>query len=130
MRSALLLLLAAAPSVFLHAQTNSHDCKGNPGLAAACYVVHGRMQFTNGTPDLRIWVVGTKHYLGVVARIPADDTENPKLPSNVEKKIRGFKTIVYGDFEVCPFSRETPGAMTMVCVESATKLVTDSADSD
>jgi hypothetical protein len=86
------------------------------------------MQFTNGTPDLRIWIVGTKHYLGVTARAEADDAENPLLPENVRKKMKGFHTTIYGDFEVCPFTDEKPNAMTMVCVESASHLIAHSFD--
>jgi hypothetical protein len=112
-------------AIFANAQNNT-KCKGNRQIVSACYIVHGRMQYTNGTPDLRIWVVGTKHYLGVTARSEADDDENPILPESLRKKINGFHTIVYGDFEVCPFTVEKPGAMTMVCVESASKLLAKS----
>jgi len=30
---------------------------------------------------------------------------------------------IYADFEVCPLSQEKPGAMQVVCIESAKNLV-------
>ena len=38
----------------------SRECKTNPKVIGACYVVHGRATNADGTPTLRIWPVGTK----------------------------------------------------------------------
>jgi hypothetical protein len=33
-----------------------------------------------------------------------------------------WDTEIYGDFDVCPFTKEKPGHMQMVCIESASHL--------
>src|ERR1035437_2879386 len=99
----------------------THQCKGNPKVVGACYVVHGRATFGNGTPSLRIWPVGTKRMLGVAAGPMADDADDPICPTNMLKFDTDVEGI-FGDFEVCPFTSERAGHMQMVCVQSATKL--------
>ena len=100
----------------------TRDCKGNPKVVGACYVVHGRATYGDGTPALRIWPVGTKRMLGVTAGPVADDADDPIAPSNMLKSPNDIEAI-FGDFEVCPFTPERKGHMQMVCVQSATKLV-------
>jgi hypothetical protein len=95
-------------------------CKGNPKVIAACYTVHGRATFGNGTPALRIWPVGTKRMLGVTAVPIADDADDAIVPKNFG--IPNGADGVYGDFEVCPFTPERKGFMQMVCVESASHI--------
>lgn len=93
-------------------------CEEDPGIVDGCFTVHGRMQVWNGTPSLRIWRIGTDRILGVY------DPENEIIPNNLARQLNGFETAVYGDFEVCPFTKSRPGEMQMVCVESASHLVT------
>ena|SRR5580704_1225863 len=94
-------------------------CKGNPKLVDACYVIHGRATYGNGTPALRIWPVGTNRMLGVTAGRVADDADDPIVPKQLafdpSKK-------AFGDFEVCPFTPERKGEMQMVCVETVKNL--------
>lgn len=99
----------------------TRQCKGNPKVVDACYLVHGRATFGAGTPALRIWPIGTRRMLGVTAGPIADDADDPIVPRNmlVDPNVQG----VFGDFEVCPFTPERKGHMQMVCVESAKKLV-------
>ena len=97
-------------------------CKGNPKVVSACYTVHGRATFGNGTPALRIWPVGTKRMLGITAGPIADDADDPIIAKRVAKLFTGSST-VYGDFEVCPFTPERRGFMQMVCVESASHII-------
>jgi hypothetical protein len=86
--------------------------------APACYRVHGRLFAANGTPSLRIWPVGTRRLLGV-----HDDANPEALPP----ELRGGhapsmgapddeRVEVYGDFTVCPLTRDRPGHMRMVTV--------------
>jgi hypothetical protein len=96
-------------------------CKGNSKIVAACYTVHGRATFGNGTPALRIWPVGTKRMLGVTAGPIADDADDPIVPKTFG--IPNGAEAVYGDFEVCPFTPERKGFMQMVCIESASHMV-------
>jgi hypothetical protein len=82
-----------------------------------CFVIHGRVMYTNGTPSLRIWRVGSKRILGVLP--PEDEI----IPESLKHALNGFNKSVDADLEVCPFTKEQPGAMQMVCVESAKNLV-------
>jgi hypothetical protein len=65
---------------------------------------------------MRIWPVGTNRILGV---IPSESEIVPE----VIKQYVNWDTRLYGDFEVCPFTKEKPGEMQIVCVEAASKLV-------
>ncbi len=84
-------------------------CMTDPDIIGACFVVHGRLSFWNGAPSFRIWRIGTKRILGV-----RDDI----MPESVAAHI-GVGVEAYGDFTVCPFTQDRPGAMQMVCIESA-----------
>lgn len=99
-------------------------CRARPELVGACRTVHGRLFAANGTPSLRIWIVGTRRILGVTDWRPGSG-EDPILPANVRAALgdRPFDVQVYGDFEVCPFTRERPGWMQFVCVVSGRRLV-------
>lgn len=88
-------------------------CEGNPNVVGKCFLVHGRLSFYNGAPSARIWVIGTKHMLGV-----HDDV----LPGQLGLKMSNFDTEAFGNFRVCPFTKEKPGAMQFVCIASANKV--------
>jgi hypothetical protein len=117
------LLVAAAAVVGTAApEPQSIDpkrgCRLNPAVVGPCFKLHGRLSVGNGTPSMRIWRIGTKRILGV---LPSETEIVPEVVrANVE-----FQTNLYGDFEVCPFERERPGAMQTVCVESASNLVAE-----
>jgi hypothetical protein len=103
---ALLLLATSAFAV---------DCKDDPKLVSACFVVHGRMYNSSGGSLARIWRIGTKRILHVVG--PHD------LPSNVKPLMRDFDHEVVADFLVCPYAKDKPGEALPVCVESASHVV-------
>jgi hypothetical protein len=83
-------------------------CKTDPDIVAACFSVHGRLSAYNGNPTMRIWRVGTKRILGV---------EDGPMPLVLQEKM-SWDVEAWGNFEVCPFTRERSGAMQMVCIES------------
>jgi len=91
-------------------------CRRNPDIVDKCRTIHARLFISNGTPGMRMWPVGTKRILGVVP------SENEIVPEIIKQHVN-FDTRLYGDFEVCPFSREKPGEMQIVCIESAANLV-------
>ena len=93
-------------------------CKEDPNVVEACFTLHGRAFVSNGTPSLRIWRVGSNRIVGVF------DPENEIVPHSLAKQLDGFGVVVFGDFEVCPFTKSKPGEMQMVCVQSASHLVT------
>lgn len=84
-------------------------CRTDPDIVAACFIVRGRLSFSNGTPSARIWRIGTKRMLGV-----HDDV----LPGSLDLHM-GWDVEVVGDFFLCPFTHERPDAMQFVCIDSA-----------
>jgi hypothetical protein len=110
--------LTALFAISLMAQAEGFDtprCQGRTEIVGPCFSVHGRLAGANGNPSVRIWRIGTKRILGV-----DDDYE---LPPSLRNCGWGGPRSMYGDFHVCPLSREQPGVMQFVCVESATGLV-------
>ena len=94
-------------------------CHEHPDLVGPCYSVRGRMNYWNGTPSVRIWVVGTKRILGVIDG--GCEGEGCSLPEQVASKLSWEKDL-FGDFVVCPFSHDQKGVMRFVCVDSARRL--------
>ena len=92
-------------------------CQGNPNLVGGCVLVHGRLRAYNGNPTFRIWPVGTKRLLGVTGAHPG---EGPIMPGDLGAS---FHRDIYADFAVCPFTKEVPGVMQRVCIESALNRV-------
>ena len=115
-------ILALIFASLFGAAESKPKCKGNPKVIGACYVVHGRLSLWNGTPALRIWRIGSKRILGVTAGPIRDDADEPIYPAKVKKLIPGYGVQVYGDYEVCPFTKEKLGEMQLVCINSATNL--------
>jgi len=104
----LLMLLGAAGE--------APPCREHKDLAGQCFVVRGRMRAYNGSPTFRIWRLGTRRLLGVAGG------ETPMLPKGVACE-NGFECDVFGEFEVCPLTKEEPGVMQRVCVASVKKRV-------
>ena len=97
------------------------QCKSNPKVVAACYTIHGRAQFGSGTPTLRNWPNGTKRMLGVTAGPHADDAEDPICPKEM---LIDPNQVLFGDFEVCPFTPERKGEMQMVLTARSVSITT------
>lgn len=91
------------------------QCKSKPNLAGKCFVVRGRLNFFNGTPSARIWIVGTHRMLSL-------PSEGQELPANMKIHFQDFDDEIRGDFEVCPLKPFKTGHMQAVCVESASNL--------
>jgi len=96
-------------------------CKGNPKVIDACYSIHGRINLGADTIRLRLWPIGTDRLLGVKGGPNIDDAGEPIFPQNLKLN---QNDVIYGDFEVCPFTQERKGTMRFVCIESAYNLVT------
>jgi hypothetical protein len=114
----LMIFVVAIPTFAAQAK-----CKGNPKVIGACYFVHGRVNLGADTVRLRLWRVGTKRILGVAAGPSTDDAGDPIFPQNL--RFESEDETIYGDFEVCPFTREREGAMQFVCIESASHLIVE-----
>jgi hypothetical protein len=108
--SALFVLCACAVALPASA---ANQCRQSPKLVGACFVVRGRLFVSNGTPDLRMWKVGTHRILGIVDPIGETDAD-PQLPPHFPTF--GIDSRVYGNFAVCPLTKERRGAMQTVCI--------------
>lgn len=105
---ALFILLFSASVVADNPKNTA--CNADKRVVSACFKVHGRLSNWNGNPTRRIWIIGTKRMLGI-----REDTDVPKSLSD---KLGGFDDVATGKFEVCPFKREKPGRMQIVCIAS------------
>jgi hypothetical protein len=128
-----LSLVFLAPLLFVHASSaekRTIACK-TPVIASSCVTIHGRLQYGNGTPALRLWHIGTTHKFGIFSGLNAEkrdplDDDHPQLPSNLLKVFDGpdpFGPIIFADFEVCPLEPHITGHMQAACIESATHIV-------
>jgi hypothetical protein len=111
-----ILIVFACVLIFagsLHGQSSRKEeqaCVRNPKLVAKCFDVHGRLSFYNGAPSARIWKIGTKRLLGV---------HDSVLPGQLGLRMTSSNMQAFGDFRVCPLTREKPGVMQIVCIASA-----------
>ena len=121
-RSAILLALFMACPTYAASATDTtvrKPCRERQDLVGPCYSVRGRMNYSNGSPSVRIWVVGTKRMLGVT---DSDcEGEGCSLPDQIASKL-SWDTDLFGEFVVCPFTSDQPGVMRFVCVDSGTRL--------
>jgi hypothetical protein len=136
----LLILLIPCLPVYGQYQTGERTipCKTQAN-ANMCYWTHGRLGFSNGTPALRLWKLGTKRILGIysgpstynaAAEDPDNgDNEGPQLPLNVvqamwsKNRAYNLPDRIFADFEVCPLEPERDGAMQAACVQTAKNIV-------
>jgi hypothetical protein len=84
-------------------------CASDPDLVGACFSVHGKLSYWNGAPATRISVIGTKRVLGV-----PDEIVPESMASQVSDSVQAI-----GDFRVCSMTKQRPGHMQMVCIDSA-----------
>jgi hypothetical protein len=118
-----LAVLGMASALF--ATDNPTICAARSDLAGPCYQVHGRLRLTNGSPGVRLWVIGTKRVLGVGT---LEDDENNIMPVKVSSQFLNTATQIYADFLVCPFEKDIPGKMRMICIESAKNMIVYNLD--
>jgi hypothetical protein len=92
---------------------------GNRRVVGECFKIHGRVRVVNGAGTV-IWRIGTDRKLWV-----EDEELIPENLAGAMYKNKGdvYGRDVFGDFEVCPFTKSKEGEMQIVCVESATHLV-------
>src|SRR5437867_9334922 len=96
-------------------------CQGDSNLVDSCFSIRGQLAGYQGYPDWRIWWVGTKRVLGILGG------EEPRIPGEVREILEAStfdfdKSAVYADFLVCPFTKQKPDSMQIVCVESAKNI--------
>lgn len=90
------------------------------------FTVHGRLRCHNGTPSMRIWIVGTQRILGVSER-QDEGAGKPAIPPKIRDIFddgKGwFTKDVFADFLVEPFEPDKPGVMRPVRILDATSIV-------
>ncbi len=97
------------------------SCATDKRVMAACYEVHGRLRIY-ANMRLYLWPVGTNRSFAVHYAPDAPQPE-PPLPPNLAK-VMDPDHDVFGDFRVCPFTPEKAGKMRIVCIDSASHLIT------
>ena len=116
-----LLVLVIIPSRSFARLAEDKSCRDHPKLVGSCFNVHGRLSVYNGAPALRIWRIGTKRILGVSdQRFALEGYSN--IPEGIRSRVDQDNSLT-GDFRVCPFTKQRPNEMQLVCIESGTKLV-------
>jgi len=102
-------------------QPTSKSCRQHPQLSGPCFNLRGRLSYYNGTPSQRIWPVGSHRLLGISdVRFALPGYAN--LPQELVDKLADFDNEMFADFLVCPFTKDRPGVMRFVCVESAKNI--------
>jgi hypothetical protein len=100
-------------------ETPEKPCSAQPRLAGKCFTVRGRLSLYNGTPTIRLWRAGTRRMLGISSSYAEPGYSS--LPPEIERQLN-WETDVWGDFRVCPFTRQRPGHMQLICIESGKNL--------
>src|SRR5437868_6705562 len=109
-----LLLLVGSLSLGAD-QPRRAPCRAHPDLAGPCRPMQGLIGFAHGAYWAMVLNPGTKRILGLHRDIP--------FPQNLQDALGGrWNVVVFGDFVVCPFTKDVPGQMQSVCVESAAHL--------
>jgi hypothetical protein len=93
--------------------------RDSPGFAP-CFSLPGRLTCHQGYPAWRIWWIGTKRILGA-------GHEEPNFPAPLTQILEssGFdveRSAIYADFVVCPLTKQQPGLMQHVRVDSAKNI--------
>lgn len=120
-----LAVLGMASAIF--GANNPTKCAERTDLAGPCYQVQGRLSLWNGSPGVRLWVIGTKRVLGVGT---LEDDEYNIMPAKVSSQFLNTATQVFADFQVCPFEKDIPGHMRMVCIEAAKNMIVYNLDDE
>jgi hypothetical protein len=79
-----------------------------------CHWVTGRLTATNGGTPVKIWPRNTNRLLGVV--------NDEELPAEITRLRFSFDHSIWGDFRVCPTTKERKGWMRFVIVTKGRKL--------
>ena len=120
--AAIFLLLVSCSTIFAQERPKltSKPCRAQPSIVGKCFRVRGRLSLYNGAPTIRLWRVGTKRMLGVSASYSQPGYSN--IPEEIAKRL-DWENEVWGDFLVCPFTRQRPKEMQMMCIETGKNIV-------
>ena len=107
------------------AAENQPACEHAQDVVAGCFTVHGRLSIYMGAPSFRIWRIGATRILGILNAGSDPQPETPRLPPGVLRQLQRdpARMAVFGDYRVCPLTKEQPEHMQYVCFEAAAHLV-------
>jgi len=99
------------------------SCKTSHNLVGACFTVHGRLFEAKEIPRIRIDGTGGRQIFGVLDRQSMSESTEliPAIVGALLMPAPGV-TDVYGDYEICPFEKDTTGAIRAVCIQNASHL--------
>jgi hypothetical protein len=99
-------------------------CRTSHNLVGACFTVHGRL-FEAAVPrHILIAANDGGAIFDILDRQALADTAEA-LPAAVHALFvtAPAMTDIYGDYDVCPFEKDTAGIMRAVCIQSASHLI-------
>jgi hypothetical protein len=115
----MLLPLIGAFAVVSVGGQDRKPCRNNTEQVGSCFQLHGRISSYDGVPSFRIWKIGTDRMLG----ISASHRSVSQMPADLENELSSDSAIeAFGDFEVCPFTKERQGELQLVCAASASNV--------
>ncbi len=121
------ILVICFTTIVAGQQKSPEQPRCNPReFSGRCYWTRGRLRAYDGTPAIRLWIVGTHRLLGISSGPGAEkydplDNEHPQIPGEIMKKFT-LQSQVYGDFEVCPLEQRRRGTMQQACIAGARNL--------
>lgn len=113
-----ILILLLSKACFSQQDTANVDCqpcRKHPWVIGPAFKIRGVLRYWNGAPSVRIWKVGTKRILGVSGgRFYKEGYCNlPNWLPTID-----FDEEIVGDFVLCPFTKDKPGEMRLVCIDT------------
>ena len=98
-------------------------CRTSHNLVGACFTVRGHLFEAAVPPRIRIAAAGGKEIFAVLDRQALAGT-GELLPADVNALLMAAPSVtaVEGDYEICPFEKDTSGSMRAVCIQSAAHL--------
>ena len=109
------VLVAAAPS--------ASPAQRPPERTGECRILRGRAFLSNGTPSVRLWVIGTTRILGVHQQdLSFDDLPSALRQAWTTDGRPDWGKRIYGRFTVCALEPSRPGRMQEVRIVAAGDL--------
>jgi len=100
--------------------TNAEEiCSADKRIVNPCYDVYGKLT-VHANMRVYLWPVGTKRLIAISYRKDSPEP-NPPLPSNIHLN-HLLENDLFGNFNICPFTKEKAGKMQVVCINSVSNL--------
>lgn len=107
-------LIVSLTLVFVGIMLSQQGAATDANRPYPCYWITGRMMASNGGTPVKIWPRNTKRLLGVV--------NDEELPTEIRQLQLSFDRSIWGEFWVCPTTKERKGWMRFVKVTKGRNL--------